>query len=344
MSLASLHSRLLSLAQYLHNTGWDNKELSVPQISPISLMFTLFVGLGISAAYGLLGFVLSSYLGGNDDGRAFFAAYTTSFKTILSLGLILGIAGIVYKYQQAIAETIRAAFNEAELSATEYYRYEHRFFSTFRSVTFSAEFILIAWIVFSYARFPLSQPGEALMMIAVCTEYALGVYVGRKLRYASEMLQSLLNVPVTRNLFRKRELDVINSYVHVASTLMLIFGYIHVVGYYEGPFRYDSILGQSIKPFLLIPVIIGTPVLLIFNFYPRTVLRKLYSRSIDFEACRLKKAMANASLSLYEKRSYLIEFKRMSREELRYSLQLTLSDLPIGITILIAAIQSLMRR
>src|SRR5205814_10026292 len=126
--------------------------------------------------------------------------------------------------------------------------------------------------------------------------------------------------------------------------LMLIVGYLHVVGYYEGPFRYDSIVGHSIKPFLLVPVIIGTPVLLIFNFYPRTVLRKLYGQSIDFEARRLKKAMANASLSLYEKRSYLMEFNRMYREELRYSLQLTLSDLPIGITILIMALQSLMRR
>lgn len=37
---------------------------------------------------------------------------------------------------------------------------------------------------------------------------------------------------------------------------------------YEGPFLYDSILGQSIKPFLLLPAIIATPVLLIFNFYP----------------------------------------------------------------------------
>jgi hypothetical protein len=101
----------------------NNKELSVPQISPISLMFTLFGGLGISVAYGVLGFALSYYMGGSDDGRTFFTAYTTSFKTILSLGLILGIAGIVYKYQRAIAETIRAAFKEAELSDTEYYRY-----------------------------------------------------------------------------------------------------------------------------------------------------------------------------------------------------------------------------
>lgn len=316
----------------------------MPQISPFRLMLMLFCGLAISGAYGLLGLALVFQIAGRPDAQLFFTAYTSSFKTILSLGLILGIAPIVYKYQNAIPQTIEAAFTRAQLAETDYFDYKRKFFSLFRSITFSAEFIVVAFVIFSYARFPLSRPGEVLMMIAVCAEYALGVYVGRKLMYASMMLQSLLKTRVTRNLFRKRELDVINSYVHVASTLTLIFGYIHLVGYYEGPFQYDSMIGQSIKPFILVPVIIGTPVLLIFNFYPRTVLRKLYSQSIDVEARRLKKAMANASLSLYEKRSYLSEFKRMSREELRYSLQLTLSDLPIGITILIMALQSLMRR
>jgi hypothetical protein len=316
----------------------------VPQISPFRLMLILFLGLAVSAAYGLLGSALIFNLGGKEEAQQFFTAYTSSFKTILSLGLILGTALIVYKFQSAIPKTIEAAFTETQLSETEYFVYKKRFFSLFRSITFSAEFIVVAFVIFSYARFPLSTPGEVLMMIAACTQYALGVYVGRKLMYASMMLQSLLKAKVTRNLFRKRELDPINVYVNVASTLTLIFGYIHVIGYYDGPFRYDSILGQSIKPFLLVPVIIGTPVLLIFNFYPRTVLRKLYSQSIDFEARRLKKAMSNASLSLYEKRSYLIEFKRMYKEELRYSLKLTLSDLPIGITIIIMALQSLMRR
>src|SRR5436305_403066 len=243
-------------------------------------MLMLFAGLTVSGAYGLLGLVLVSYTRGNADAQLFFTAYTGSFKTILSLGLVLGIAPMVYQYQKAIPQTIEAAFTEAQLSNTEYFKYKQRFFSLFRSITFSAEFIVVAFVIFSYARFPLSPtppevivsrarmplvstPGEVLMMIAVCTEYALGVYIGRKLMYASMMLQSLLKTRVTRNLFRKRELDVINSYVHVASTLTLIFGYIHVIGYHEGPFRYDSILGQSIKPFILIPVIIGTPVLLI---------------------------------------------------------------------------------
>src|SRR5262249_27582957 len=187
---------------------------------------------------------------------------------------------------------------------------------------------IVGFIIFYYCQFPLSKLGTALMVIAACTEYALGVYVGRKLIHTGMMLHSLLNTTVKRNLFRKRELDAINPYVLVASTLTVIFVYVHTLGYYGGPFSYGSILRQSMKPFLLIPALIATPVLLIFNFYPRAVLRKLYDQSIDIEISRLKKAMRNEELSTYEKRSYLIEFDRMSREELRYSLQLSLSDLP----------------
>jgi len=40
----------------------------------------------------------------------------------------------------------------------------------------------------------------------------------------------------------------------------------------------------------------------------------------------------------------LIEFDKMSRDELRYSLQLALTDLPIGITILYMLLQPLIKR
>lgn len=307
-------------------------------------MLRLFFGLAVSLAYGLAGSAFLWYIGGKSEAQLFFAAYTSSFKTIISLGLILGTALIVYRSQNVIPQTIEDAFTKAQLSETDYEYYKRRFASLRISMTFSAEFIVVAFIIFSYCQFPLSRRGEVLMVIAACTQYALGVYVGRKLVYTGMMLHSLLPLTVTRNLFRRRELDAINPYVHVASTLTVIFVYIHVSGYYEGPFLYGSMFGQSVKPFLLLPAIIATPVLLIFNFYPRAVLRKLYAQSIDVEIKSLQKTLQNEKLSAYEKRSYLIEFDKMSRDELRYSLQLTLSDLPIGITILIMVLEPLLRR
>lgn len=307
-------------------------------------MNTLFFGLTASAAFGLLSAAVLFKLGGMSEVQAFLAAYTTSFKTLFSLGLILGTALIVCRSQNVIPQTIEAAFTPTQLSETQYLSYKTRFQSLRRSITFAAEFIVVAFVLFSYSGFPLPRSAEVIMIVAACAQYALGVYVGRKLFYAGMMLHSLLAAPVTRNLFKERELDEINTYVHIASTLTVIFVYVHVIGYYGGPFLYRSFLGQSIKPLLILPAVIATPVLLIFTFYSRAVLRRLYSRSIDYEIKSLQQALQDEKLSAFEKRSYLIEFDKMSRDELRYSLQLTLTDLPIGITILIMVLQPLLAK
>lgn len=61
------------------------------------------------------------------------------------------------------------------------------------------------------------------MLVAACAEYGVAAYIGRKLMYSGLMLHSLLPITVTRNLFRERELDAINPYVHAASTLTIIW-------------------------------------------------------------------------------------------------------------------------
>ncbi|HEV7737119.1 MAG TPA: hypothetical protein VGO47_07085 [Chlamydiales bacterium] len=306
-------------------------------------MLVFFAGQAISLVYGVLGFFLLWLVNDKSDAQLFFSAYTASFKTIISLGLILGTAMLVYYTQSDIPEIIEGAFTKAQLKETDYTYYKRRFSSRRISLTFSAEFIVAAFIIFSYCQFPLTKIGEALMLIAVCAEYGLAVYVGRKLMYAGMMLHSLTATTVTRNLFKERELDGINTYVNAASTLTIIFVYVHASSYYAAPFLYGSILGTSIKPFLILMPIIATPVLLIFNFYPRAVLRKLYSKSIEVGIGELRETLQDEKLSSYEKRSYLIEFDKMCRDELRYSLQLTLSDLPIGITILVLIVQSFLK-
>jgi hypothetical protein len=307
-------------------------------------MNTLFLGLGASAAYGLVGAAVLLSMRRTTEIQPFLVAYTTSFKTLFSFGLILGTALIVFRSQDVIPSTIEAAFTNGQLSKTQYLFYKTRFQSLRRSIRFSADFVIIGFVIFSYCGFPLPKISEIIMITCACMQYALGVYVGRKLFYGGMMLQSLLAAPVTRNLFRERELDDINSYVHIASTLTVIFVYVHVMGYYGGPFLYRTFLGPSVKAFLLLPALIATPVLLIFTFYPRAVLRKLYSKSIDCEIANLHKVLQSEKLSAFEKRSFLIDFDKMSRDELRYSLQLTLGDLPIGVTILIMVLQPLLKK
>lgn len=313
------------------------------RVSPFRVMNLIFVGLVTSFAYGAIGAALIYWQSGQTETQLFAVAYTSTFKTLFSLGLILGAALVVGCTQSVIPETIEAAFTKEQLSKTDYFSHKNRFGSRRRSMTFAAYFVVVAFLVFTRCEFPLGPLGKNLMIAAACAQYALGVYIGRKLFYAGMMLQSLHAVTVARNLFKGRELDAIDSYVHVASTLTIIFVYVHVVGYYGGPFRYGAFWGASIKPLLLIPPIIATPVLAVFSFYPRSIMKKVYSESIDVEIGNLRTKLRNEDLGPFEKRTHVMEFDKMCREELRYSLQLTLADLPMGITILVMLLEPLLK-
>jgi hypothetical protein len=314
-------------------------------MSPQQLMHIMFAGLGASTAYGAFGFWLVYWLEGKARAQQFLTAYVSSFNVLLSLGLIVGSAWLVFRSQKLIPDTIEKAFDgDTGLWLTRYSFYKGRFNDHVRSITIAAVYATIGYAIFAACNFPLTGRAEVLMLVASCAQYGVGAYVGRKLCYAGMMLYSLLEAHVSRNLFRGRELDGINAYVHIASTLTILFVYANVRGYYYGPFTYDTWLGKNPRAFLLFPAVVATPVLLIFNFYSRAVLRKLYNESIDVEIRSLQTALQSESLTEFEKRSYAIEVDKMTRDELRYSLQLTLSDLPIGITVALMILQPLFEK
>lgn len=308
-------------------------------LSPFRVMKRLFLGFHFGLIYGLIGVLLLVIIDGPKVGTDFFFAYTTSYRTIISLGVVCGTAIIVYYSQHVIPRTVRKAFRDAPLPQ-EYEDKEKIYLK--RNLELPALFVVVSWAIFYYCQFDLHPHAQRLMLIAVGIEYGLAVYVGRKLLDAALMLETLMKTTVPKNLFRNRELDDINTFVHITSTLMIIFFYLNVTGYYHGRYLFNTILGVGIKPFLLLLAVVSTPVLLMFNFLARALLRRLYSQSIDIEIKNLQQTLSGNGLSEFEARSYVMEVEKMSRDELRYSLQLSLSDLPIGITLIFMIVQALL--
>jgi hypothetical protein len=311
--------------------------------SPLRLTWLAFWGFAISLAYGLIAAGIVYAIEGEHDAQQFLAMYIGRFNMLVTTGLIAATALIVGASQNVIPETIEAAFRSEELKGTDYFEQRKRSSSMVRTVTFASEMVILGFVVFTLCRFPLSGAGQTFLLIGGCIQWALASYVGRKLRYAGMMIHSLLRIRVIKNLFRERELDVINTAVHIATTLTVLFLYMHIRSNYYGPFEYNGFLGNSAQVFLLLPAVIATPILVIFNFFPRVVLRKLYDKSIDVELKTLHNELRSEALSSFEKRRKLMEFDKLYRDQLRYSLQLTLSDLPIGITVLIMIVQPLLK-
>lgn len=301
-----------------------------------------FAGLAISLVYGLFGAALVYLVSGNAAAQKFFASFFADFGMLVSLGTITSTALIVWSAQEIIPKTVETAFKTKELPGG-YFEHKQRFYSKRHTVGFATQMIFISFFILAACRFPLEAAGETLMVIAFCAQYVLASYVGRKLRYAGMMLHALLEMPVKRNVFRTRALDDINTAVHIASTLTMVWVYIHVRSSYTAPFEFHPLVGDSAKIFLVLPAVLAVPVLLMFNFFPRAALRKIYSKSIEVELRRVRSLLRNEQLTNHEKRLFLLEVGKMCREELRYSLQLTLSDLPIAITLVLMVLEPIIK-
>ena len=299
----------------------------------------VFLGMIFSLIYGVTVATHLYFSEGPHNFTSFLVLFSFEYRTVISLGLTAGTAIVVHQTQTLVPTKIQGSFKKSHLEATDYYENRDKFFSQKRSLVFSASFIIASFLIFSGCGFPASASVERWMIIAVCGEYAFGVYVGRKLCYAGLMVHSLIEVKVTRNIFKKGELDDINSYINTISALTMIFVYVHVKNYYGHElFLYDGLMGKSLETLLAMPAIIATPVILIFNFYPRIVLNEIYNKSVEIEIKNLKRRLKRVTLTSYEEMIYITEFNKLHRDELRHRLKLTLNDLPIAITVLIMII------
>lgn len=303
------------------------------------LMNHFFYGFAISIASSAL-----IYKFDQADFALYRSSFFIDFNCLISGGLIFGAAILVYKTQGVVPSIIESTFEKEDLDATGYAEQKRRFFSAFRSTEFMVEFIVVGFIVFWLSAFPLGEFGKYLMIVFGCLEYACGVYVGRKLFYIAQMLNSIGRIDVKRDIFKNDEMADVITYVNSLSTITMIFTYIHVKSYLEAPFAFDTIAGSSAKMLLALPGVIAMPVVVLFNFYPRTIVKKLYMSCIRNELDRIKRHLYANDLSPGEQLRYLIDYAKLAQDELRNRLRTGLSDLPVIIPIIIAAVSIVMRK
>ncbi|MDO8281453.1 MAG: hypothetical protein Q7U10_02315 [Thermodesulfovibrionia bacterium] len=298
------------------------------------LLHLMFLGFALSAVYcGVTAFAVWQ----QDASQLpkYLSAYIVSFNCLISGGIVLGAGIFVLATQKEIPSLIEEAFSADSIAASDYPKKRKGYASKFGAAAFSANYIIVAFFIFYFCKFPVEGIGEYFLIAMACVQYAFGVYVGRKIYFIAHMLHAVADITPAKNVLRETNLSIVVTYVNIVTTITIIGLYINVVGFYRGPFLYTPPIGSALKIALLLPVLIAVPVLIVFNFYPRIVLRKLYAKSITEEVASLTKKLGRKKMSEIERMSFLIEYDRLAKEEAKGKLQLSLSDLPMGITIVI---------
>lgn len=305
------------------------------------LMNHFFYGFGLSVVYGALCAVGLYLLYDLDAVKCFLENFYINFNCAVSGGLLIGAALLIHQTQSSVPEKLEQALGPDICDQTTYKEQKSRYLSPQRSALFCGQFIIVGASIFYFAKFPSPIGAEISMILFGCIQYACGVYVGRKMFYIAQMLNAVEDQDVTEELFDKDALASILIYVNAVSIITISFVYMHVMSYFYAPFQFSSFMGSSIKILLVLPAVLATPVVVLFNFYPKNVVKKLYSKSIDMKSKRLSEQFKNDELSTFERLSYFAEFENMANEELKYRLRITLSDIAVAIPIIIAALSLL---
>src|SRR5437868_7469686 len=245
------------------------------------LMNSVYYGFLISLGYGIVS-SLAVYLFDKGEFSNYIRYFFISYNSFLAGGLGFGLTFQVYKTQNYIPELITNVFKDYGLEHNiQFKEHKRRFYSLRRSMAIATIHIVIAFILFYYAKFPFTNKiPETFMVIFGCSLFGCGVYVGRKVFYVAQMLQTIENIEFSGDIFSDNKLDGIAVYVNVITTFTVIAIWLLVNSYYNGPFNYDSMFGKSIRIFMFYPAIVALPVLVIFTFFQKFLFGRFYIKSL----------------------------------------------------------------
>lgn len=300
------------------------------------LLHVVFVGFLMSFLYGGATSLLI-WVYDPSHSPKYIEAYVTGYNCLISGGLTIGTGIFVLLSYRDIPALIEGAFKPSVLAGTRYPYFKRRYLSAAEAAAFSAIYAAAAYGIFSICKFPIPGLANSFLVAFSCLQYALGVFVGRQIYFIAHMLRSIDEVQIDRDMMKSGISSVV-GFVNVVSTMVVIGTYAHVTGFYQGQFEFVQPIGSSARVLLLLPLLIATPVIVVFNFYPRVVLRRLYDRSNERIARKLQKELAQEHLSMFDRRALEIEYDRARQAATKGQLELSLSDIPIAITILVALI------
>ncbi len=331
----TLFKELTSYMKYnvlLNDPKQDSKSRNI-----FFIMNSVYLGFFISFLYGFI-ISLISYIFLRNSFYQYLHDFFIGFNCFITGGLLFGLTYQIYKTQEYIPNLLSRVFGETKLAENKiFHRHKTTYFSIKSSMRIVTIHIILSFLLFYFARFPYENKFlESTMIIYGCAMYGCAVYIGRKIFYVAQMLQSIEDIEFNEDLFSDNKLEGISTYINVVTTFTVLAVWFQVNSYYHGPFKYSSELGQAVKIFMFYLAIIAMPVLIVFNYYPKTLLRKLYTKSIDIKIEILNKELSSKeNISEFEKIKYLSEKDKISRDELKYQLRLAINDLPLIITIII---------
>lgn len=242
-----------------------------------------------------------------------------------------------------IPQLIEEAISSAQIKDTGYDFWKARFDSSRLGVAQFATYFLGGFAIYSLLQFQVRDDLQIFFVVFTSLQYGFGGFIGRKLWCVGHMLRSLENVKPRNNLLEIEALPRLIYVVNIFTFLTLMMTIIHTYFHAQLEYRTSFDVVQLLRPFVYLPLVLAIPVIILFNFYPRMVVNRLYLRSIRQRKDWLSRKMQKSGEPEIAQLKHTIDYEKYLNEEFRYRQHVALSELPVALTITVAVIVTVVR-
>lgn len=308
-----------------------------------SVLLSFWAALIFSIIYAALSFLVLWWIVGED-----MAAEALRFFVLDYGGLITGTGCATLWFMsflvlRFVPDLIEEAIPDSEIEGTDYAFWKRRFDSDFHGLAQFATYFIGGYAIYSLLNFPVPDGAQIVFTLFTALQFAFGGFVGRKIWCVGHMLRSLEDVSPREWLFDSdafpRLIYLVNIFTFLVLLLTVVHTYVHSRIDYVASSEF-SVLAQSL---VYLPLVLAFPVLVLFNFYPRMVINRLYLKSIRLRKDSLAEKLIELDEPEMSKLKHKIDYEKYLNEEFRYRQKVALSELPVALTIVVAVLLTTVR-
>lgn len=308
-----------------------------------SVLFSFWAALLFCIAYAAAGyFLLSAWY---DQGTA---SSTIQMFVYQYGGLVAGTACAALFLMsilvlRTVPELIEQALPDEVAEQTDYRFWKGRLLSGRLGLAQFGTYFVCGFGIYSLLEFPGEPMVHLFFAVFAAFQYSCGGFIGRKLWCVGHLLRSIEHVDPKSDLLDTEAFPRLIYLVNIFTFLTLLMTVIHTYFHARMDYVFSSEFAVLLAPLIYLPMVLALPVVVLFNFYPRMVVNRLYLKSIRQRKQWLADQMAESEESEFAKHKHSIDYEKYLNEEFRYRQRVALSELPVALTITVALVVTIAR-
>jgi hypothetical protein len=288
--------------------------------------------------YAAAGYEIVRLLEGDDEPLRFLKFFVADYGGLATGTACATLFLMSISVLGSLPKLIEDAIPDSEIKKSTYEFWRTRFASLPLGLMQFTTYFAGGFAIYSLLGFPVGNHSKSLLVVFTSLQYAFGGVIGRKLWCLGHMLRSLEVVDPREDLLESESLPRLIYAVNIFTFLTLLMTTVHT--YFHANIQYGphSELLSILQPIVYLPLILAMPVIVLFNFYPRMVVNRLYLKSIRQRKDRLTRKIERSDESDISKFKHTIDYEKYLNEEFRYRQRVALSELPVALTVILALI------